>query len=1164
MKINNLKQSFARLLLLAMLFAIPLCFHAQNKVTLKGTQVTLKEVFKAIEKQTGMSVDYDGTLVDANKVVNTQNANGTVHQVLGVVLKNIGYTFDVNGKHIAIYASKASQPITQENKSTTKIRGVVKDHSGEPIVGATITAKGTQLHTITDMDGKYEITIPTGTKSLEVSYIGFVTQDVSIKNNTNINISLQEDAQGLSEVVVVGYGTQKKANLIGAVSTVTASDLKDRPVNNLGQMLQGQVPNLNITSSSGTPGESTRLNIRGATSIVNSGTPLVLVDGVESSIDRINPNDVESISILKDAASAAIYGARAGFGVILITTKSNKDGKAHITYNGRFSWSAPTSNTEFITSGYDAITLVDAFQQATYNSSYSNYDKAAYDELLARRNDKTENPNRPWVTVGADGKYHYFANFDWYNYIFDFTQPTWTHNLNVSGGTDKFNYLVSGNMNDKKGVYALNTDKYRTRTLTGKFSAQVKDWLRLTGSVKLYQSKYQQPGYDYEDGGNIGNLSFHAMPWLMPYNPDGTNVYTYAGNGNKPADGFVAMIRTGNGGTTVKQTQTIYSLNAVAHVMEGLDVHANASYKLYNKDKTFRVANFEYAEAPNTLLKANTGYFGSRLKEINTEEEVWVYDLYATYNKSFAQKHNLQVVAGMNYEEECWKNVEASVYNLLSETLNDLQLGTGNKGVKGGQHEYALMGYFGRVSYDYLHKYLVEANMRYDGTSRFPGGDRWGFFPSLALGWRFSEEGFMASTKQWLSNGKLRASIGSLGNQVTDGYSNPFYPYIRRVNIANTTAFNYIFNNQTASYTKLDAPVSGGLTWEKIVTKNIGVDLGFFNNRLTATLDVYQRDTKDMLATSLTLPAVYGYNAPLENNGHLRTRGYELTLAWNDQFNLAGKPFHYSISGTLADSKSKLIEYKGNETKVLGKNYEGMEWGEIWGYRIESIYQTTAEAVARGVDQSFLGNRFTSEAGDLIYSDIDGSKAINNGKGTLEDHGDLIKIGNSQPRYHYSLGINASWNGLDFAAFFQGIGKQNIYPGGNNMMFWGPFARSYSSFIPVDFASKVWNNDNLNAYFPRASADLARINHLQYPNDRYLQNVAYCRLKNLTLGYTLPKTISKKIGIENVRVYFSGENLFTISALDTDYLDPEQMTTDNNGRVYPFSKSFAFGIDVTF
>lgn len=1166
MKINNLKQSFARLLLLAMLFAIPLCFHAQNKVTLKGTQVTLKEVFKAIEKQTGMSVDYDGTLVDANKVVNTQNANGTVHQVLGVVLKNTGYTFNVNGKHIAIYASKASQPITQENKSTTKIRGVVKDHSGEPIVGATITAKGTQLRTITDMDGKYEITIPTGTKSLEVSYIGFVTQDVSIKNNTNINISLQEDAQGLSEVVVVGYGTQKKANLIGAVSTVTASDLKDRPVNNLGQMLQGQVPNLNITFASGTPGESTIMNIRGATSILNSGAPLVLIDGVEGSIDRVNPNDIESISVLKDAASAAIYGARAGFGVILVTTKSNKNGEARISYNGRFSVSAPTTNTDFITTGYDAARIADAFNIAMNGSSYTNYTASDYAELEARRNDKTENPERPWAIVGSDGKYRYYGNFDWYNYIYDFKQPTWNHNLSVTGGTEKFNYVVSANHNQHTGIFAVGKNKYKTKTFTTKVSSQVKPWLKLTSSAMLFRSDYNAPGYDYEDGGNFDNLAQHALPYVLPYNPDGSSVYTYAPSPNKPTNGFVAMLQQGNGFANVKNTQSTYSVNANIRLMEGLSITGNVSYRLYYKEKMTRQANMTYSEKPGVYEKATTVFFQNRLKEIRTTEEYWVYDVYANYQKTFNNSHNFNAVIGFNHETGKRKNVEGNVKDLPSMSLNDLALGTGDRGVKGGQHEYALLGYFGRLSYDYNGKYLAEVNMRYDGTSRFPAHNRWGLFPSLALGWRVSDEAFFQPLKKVVDNAKVRFSIGSLGNQVTDKYTNPYYPYIRNAKIRQSNLINYLANDKFFYYIALDAPVSSDLTWETIVTKNFGLDLGFFNNRLNVVLDIYQRDTKDMLAASITLPDVYGYPAPRENNGQLRTRGYELAISWNDRFMLKGKPFAYGVSLSLADSKSKLVKYNGNETKILGKEYEGMEWGEIWGYRIEGIYQTDQAVTDRNVDQSFINSRFTNKAGDLIFADIDGSKKINKGKGTLQDHGDLVKLGNSLPRYHYGISGNASWNGFDLSMFFQGIGKQNFYPGAENVAFWGPYSRVYSSFVPTDFEGKVWTENNLDSYFPRAAGNIARSGGvLTHINDRYLQDLAYCRLKNLTVGYTLPKTLTQRFKIEKVRLYFSGENLLTFSKLDSDYLDPEQISgKGGSGQVYPYSKSFSFGLDVTF
>ena len=319
-----------------------------------------------------------------------------------------------------------------------------------------------------------------------------------------------------------------------------------------------------------------------------------------------------------------------------------------------------------------------------------------------------------------------------------------------------------------------------------------------------------------------------------------------------------------------------------------------------------------------------------------------------------------------------------------------------------------------------------------------------------------------------------------------------------------------------------------------------------------------------MLATSLTLPAVYGYAVPLENNGELRTRGFELSLSWNDKFLLAGKPFYYGITASLADSKSKLTKFRGNETKILGQNYEGMEWGEIWGYKVQGIYQTNAEVAARGVDQSFLGSKFSDQAGDLIFEDLDGNHKINNGKGTLSDHGDLVKLGNSQARYHYGFSLNLSWYGFDMSMFWQGIGRQNMYPGDNNMMFWGPYSRAYSSFIPADLPGKVWSENNRDAYFPRAGQDQARWFAMSKVNDRYLQNLAYCRLKNLTIGYTLPKILTKKIYLDKVRFYFSGENLFTMTKLKSDYLDPEQMTTDRNGRVYPFSKTFSFGVDVSF
>lgn len=1139
--------------------------HVTN--TVANNMYTVKNVLNYIEKNSNYVFVYNAEVqkMMPNKV--RVNLDGRpALQILDEMCASTALTYKAQGNQISLTQTKNAQSGQPNKAQKRRIKGNVSDAKGEPIVGATISEKGGTGGTITDINGDFTLELAPD-NAITISYVGFKPQ--TLKPTDGIHVTLDEQAKGLDEVVVIGYGTKKKANLIGAVSTVGAEELKDRPVTNLGQMLQGQVPNLNISFNTGTPGEAATLNIRGKTSITNSGAPLVLIDGVEGSIDRINPNDIESVSVLKDAASAAIYGARAGFGVVLITTKNNKDGQAHITYNGRFSFSAPTTKTNFMTVGYDVARLVDEFNTATTGSSYSELNADDYKMLEERRYDVTENPARPWAVVSQnDGLYHYYGNFDWYNYIFNFSQPTWNHNLSVNGGTEKMNYMISGGMNDHDGLYALSTDKYSTRTLMAKFNAEVTPWLKVFSTASLFKSKYKQAGYDYEDGGNVANLAFHAMPWIVPVNPDGTNVYILPNSNNKPADGFAAMLRTGNGFTQVGKTEQTYAIGAVLKLMEGLEFTGKITYRNYAKEKLARSASFVYARKPGQELTANGWPFNNRLKDGRDTYENYVYDFYANFHRTFANVHNVSAVVGTNYERGHYKFVEPSGRDLTSEVLNDLSLSTGEKSVKSSQNEFALMGYFARLSYDYAGKYLVEANMRYDGTSRFPRNHRWGFFPSLALGWRISEEAFFEPVRPTISNLKLRASVGSLGNQITDNSAkfnnNTFYPYMRLITLKPTTNLNYIFDNAQAVYASLGAPTSGSLTWETIVTQNVGLDVGLFNNRLSLVLDVYSRTTKDMLAAARALPAVYGYNAPYENNGELRTNGFELVVGWNDKFNLAGKPFYYGVNLTLADSKTKITKFKGNESKVLGQDYEGMEWGEIWGYRIKGIYQSDQEAIDRGVDQSFLGTRFTDKAGDLIFDDVDGSTKIDQGKGTLDDHGDLVRIGNAMPRYNYGITVNMAWMGFDFSMFWQGIGKQNVYPGGNNMLFWGPYARAYSSFIPEDFPSKVWSKNNRNAYFPRPVADLARSFAMSRPNDRYLQNLAYCRLKNLTVGYTLPKTLTKKVYLEKVRLYFSGENLFITSKLKSDYIDPEQMMHDTNGRVYPFSKTFSFGLDVSF
>ena len=517
--------------------------NSVRTITASFDKIPLSEAIKTIENTSDYRFFYEIENIDFTQKVSLKAKAMPAEQAVGKMLSTTDLDFKIVAQQIVLFKKKTA---VAGQSGEVLVNGTIVDINGEPLIGVVVANESGSRSTVSDVDGKFSIKAD-GNDKLLVSCLGYNSQTLSPKST--MKIVLEESSMSLDALVVVGYGSQKKANLLGAVSQVTAEEFKDRPVSNLGKALQGAIPNLNITYGSGLPGQETGLNIRGVASINGSGAPLVLIDGVEGSIDRVNPNDVESVSVLKDAASAAIYGARAGFGVILITTKSSKDGTAHISYNGRFSFSEPTASTDFVTSGYYSALIVDEFSRSYNGSPYTLYDGEDYRELWRRRNDKTENSARPWV-VQKNGKYMYYGNFDWYNYLFDFTQPTWNHDLSISGGTDKFNYLISGNHYTKDGLYAQNTDKYKTNSLNMKFSSQVKSWLKINGSARMFTSNYKSPGYDFEDGGNIPNYTFHALPFLVPVNPDGSNVYTNAVSSNTPADGLIAAV---NGGKMFSQ-----------------------------------------------------------------------------------------------------------------------------------------------------------------------------------------------------------------------------------------------------------------------------------------------------------------------------------------------------------------------------------------------------------------------------------------------------------------------------------------------------------------------------------------------------------------------------------------------------------------------------------
>lgn len=1061
------------------------------------------------------------------------------------------------------------------------VTGTVHDDNSQPVAGATIVAVNaadttSQFTTITDASGIFRFNQLVANQSyhFRVSHVGFLPQSVNnfdIKEGESNSIFIKlmpSTATALDEVIVVGYGTQKKVTLTGAVTQVNGDDFRDRPATNISSMLQGAIPNLNIRFGGGAPGTMGSLNIRGVTSIngnnPTTGGPLVLIDGIPGTLDRLSPEEVQSITVLKDAASAAVYGARGGFGVILVTTKSGSSGKFSIRYNNIFGYNTPTVSTDFMTTAYDWMKLNDA--ALAHVGGYSGYTEQDYAELYARRNDKTEDPSRPWVTIqNRNGKdqYVYYGNYDWWDIMFTKWQPYQNHNINITGGSDKVTFMINGNAKFMDGIMRLHTDKYNTYGLRTKVAAKLTDWLKISQNTNFYHMKYDYYGRSGGANANFAAINVHASPAYAPWNPDGTATYRTGLNNYDIADGLFSILIPGKSRGVDRKYELTSISEAVITPFKDFNITGNFSYNLYTDPSFYREVPSTYSLYPG-VVEPVPRYITDRLSESQQFNQVLITNVFAEYTKSFARIHNLKLMAGYNQEHHRSKKIGAARFDLASQDLNDLDLGTGDMTTSGGSSAFALRGAFYRVNYDYMGKYLLETSGRYDGSSRFPKNDRWGFFPSVSAGWRVSEEGFWNSIKEVVSDFKIRGSVGALGNQAV---SSP-YPYVLTMN--STTSGSYILDGEKLVYYASPQPVSASLTWERITTYNGGIDLGLFKNRLLINYDQYTRTTSGILAGGVKIPNVYGATQPLENVADIRTKGFELSIAWKDQFNVSGKPFRYNLGAVLSDNYATVVKIN-NPTKQTFTMYEGKRIGEIWGYVTDGYFRTDAEARTYPVDQKWLNgvrndNNIPLRAGDLRWVDLNGDGIINAGANTVDDPGDQRRLGNSLPRYSYGFNGGVNWMGFDVSFFFQGIGKMDWYPGNNADRFWGPYSRPYFSFIPKDFANDVYSAENPDAYFPNLLAYVAlnANNELRATNNKYLQDLAYLRLRNLTIGYKIPESFTRRYKIQSFRVFASGENMFTWTKLRTKYIDPEQAMANIDGRVYPFSKTYSFGIDITF
>ena len=1054
------------------------------------------------------------------------------------------------------------------------LSGSVMDEDGIPVIGATVSIQGTTNGTITDIDGNYVLTGMEKGNTIEYRYIGMISQAVKYTGQKTLDIVLKNDAVSLDEVVVVGFGSQKKVNLTGSVAVVDSEALDSRPSSDAANLLQGTVPGLNIVNSGGTGLDAgTSINIRGVGTIGagSTGSPLILIDGMEGDFSSLNPQDIESISVLKDAAASSIYGSRAPFGVILVTTKSGKSGKMTVNYNNSFRFNSPRNLPEMA----DSWSFAHFINEAEANAGRGPWfdDKEIADILAHQKGQIKEgqyvSPNDP--NFWGDGYAYGISNSNHYDDAYVDMAFSHSHNVSLRGGTEKLNMFMSANYADEKGFLEINQDKVRRFTNTIKVNAQLYDWLKLR-----YSSRYSRRNFDYPT-----NLKKQEFAWSnnQPSFFKGLAIWPTMPNYDPNGNLYSSLPRAAG--------NSVFSLSGGDSEDNRTDIFQQIQLEIepIKNWKTFIDYNFRYNSNERTaqIKKTyNIGVDNKTLYPVGIDSYVEEYrysgmynniNMYSEYSKTFDDKHGLKTMLGFQSESQDHGNVSLKRDGLIVPNLISINTtnGLSSSGaiappiVNGSYSDWATAGFFGRVNYNYAERYLLEVNLRYDGTSRFKDDYQWGLFPSGSIGWNIARESFFEPLEEHISNLKLRASYGELGNQNTSN----LYPTYRTMPLK-TSAGEYLINGVRPTTTTEPTLIDPTLTWERIVNWNVGLDVSALDNRLNFTGDYFVRNTLDMVGPAIELPALLGTGVPKQNNTELSTAGYELALSWRDMYESG---FSYSVGVTFSDAITKIQKYS-NPTGSLSTYIEGRETGEIWGYETIGIAKTKEEMDAHlaTTKQNMLGGSWN--AGDVMYRDLDGNKTINNGSFTITDHGDLKVIGNNTPRYAFSINLDASYKGFDIKAFFQGILKRDMWLGGTpganqGAYFWGvgnsmwgdALMKEHLDYFRADAKNPL--GQNIDSYYPRPIHTRPGSVKNQQIQTRFLQDGSYTRLKNLQIGYTLPKSIGSKLNLNNCRIFVSAENLFTLTSLSETY-DPETLNGGYFGSSYPLAKTISTGINLTF
>ncbi|MBC9796543.1 TonB-dependent receptor [Sinomicrobium sp. FJxs] len=1119
---------------------------AQTRMDINVENITIQNLFKKIQEKSEYVFFYKDGTIDSDRKVSVKLTNATLQDILNRVFPANGLVYELDGRQVVVRKKPLKIPDDAEAPQAVQgweVSGTVTDTEGQPLPGASIVEKGTDSGTQSDFDGNFSITVSDQDAILAISYMGFVSTEVPVNGQSEINITLKEDVANLEEVVVVGYGTQKKVNLTGAVSQVTSEALENRPVANMGQALQGVLPNLNINIPNGNPNATPTFNIRGGTSLqlnddnpnnkkfeFQTGSPFILVDGVQMDINMLNPEDIESISILKDAASAAIYGARAANGVVLVTTKKGRRSqKPRITYNTSFQYSRPSARPGLL----DAYTIQEAAIKAVElegrTPSGDMYE--TLDAIKAYRDNPEE--NQPYI-MSPGGSIIWVANTRPYDEAVRNAAPMMKHNLSLRGGSERNTYMVSLGYQDQEGIYKINTDKFKRYNVLVNVGSEVTDWLKMDYQVSWNNTVYEEPigpggkGNWWNALGREPDRNIN-MPIKTPADSPVGEMYT---------DNILSFMSYGANRKSVNE-RLLMKIAPSIRLLNNWNLKADFSYMSRNYRKKDVLPELLRVEKDwDNLTNAHTS--PSYIDKTSDRTDQYTLNIYSDYAATLGS-HNITLLAGFNQEWLKYEHLRGRGEGILSPGIPVINQTTGNEYAYDGESHWAVRGAFYRITYNFDNRYLLESNGRYDGTSRFPTDRRFKFFPSISGAWRFSEESFAGFLKPAFDELKFRAGYGSLGNQNVSNYIYiPSYGTVSQV--------QHLFNGTRPIGITPPGLVDPYLTWETATTLDLGVDMTLFS-KLDLSFGWYRKKVKDILVDGDKYPAVLGASSPTKNSGEIQTTGWELEVKWRDQLS---NGFRYDIGLNLWDYQSEVLSFDGNPNKIIdsgnrsGGLYEGAKLGDIWGYETAGIFQSEEEIEA-APSQELLNSRWFP--GDVRYKDLNGDGEIGPGENTLENSGDRKIIGNSTPRYQFGLNMNAFWKNFDLNIFFQGVGKRDFWLGHN--MYWGGMAGSSGTW---DVYNNTWTPERTDAYFPAYKNKGAN----RQVQTRYLQDASYIRLKNLALGYTLPKEVSQKIKVEKLRLSASAYNIWEYTKVP-DLFDPELMSAD-----YPMMRSFALGLQVTF